>query len=110
MSVRDFLLAVPSQARAIEINDGDNRGVVYATPLTCGDTTKLQQRHPDFPLKLTPESMVDMVILKALDAEGNKMFTLEDKPLLLRQGLTRVSLVASSILGETLVVEDAEKN
>ena len=48
--------------------------------------------------------------LRAPDGEGNKMFTLEDKPILLRQGLTRVSLVASAILGETLIVEDAEKN
>ena len=83
---------------------------IFASPLSCGDTTKMQGKHPEFPFKLSSDAMVDLLLLKCLDANGGKVFTLEDKPILLRQDLGSISTVVGQIMGVTYTIEDAEKN
>jgi len=82
---------------------------VYCTPLTCGETSKLQQKHPNFLSNFTGEAQVDLILLKSLTKDGEKMFDLEDKPYLLRENMAVISSVAAQLIGAQFS-EDYEKN
>jgi hypothetical protein len=81
----------------IYIEDWDE--TIYVKPLTCGEMTKLQKKHGDFLANPTGEAMADLIILKALDADGNRMMTAEHKPFLMRERMNVVSAVAGEIVG-----------
>ena len=83
--------------------------VIYAGALTCRDVEKIQRKHKDFINNPTVEAMVDLIIQKAEDANGDKLFTLEDKAFLMDEELTVISEIAG-VFGETVSVEEAEKN
>jgi len=53
--------------------------------------------------------MVDLIILKAENADGEKLFTLEDKPVLMREEFTVIARVAGEMISATSA-EDHEKN
>ena len=82
---------------------------IYCTPLTCGETSKLQAKHPDFLTKFSGDAQVELIIMKSLDKNGEKIFDLEDKPYLLRENMTVISTVSSQIVGAQ-ISEDYEKN
>lgn len=48
--------------------------------------------------------------MKAETDQGDKAFDVGDKPILMRQPLTVVTNVASSLMGNLDTIEDAEKN
>jgi hypothetical protein len=83
---------------------------LYASTLTCHDVDRLQKKHKDFLTNMTIEGMVDLIILKAENADGERLFSLEDKPHLMREPVILVSRVAGEVFGSVLSVEDAEKN
>lgn len=108
MSLRDKLKErVNQDALALEIREWDE--IIYVKPLTCGEMSKLQKRHPDFLSKMSVEGMVDLIIMKCLDKDGDPAFTLEDKPLLLREKVNVITAITSEIIGSSLS-EDYEKN
>ena len=82
---------------------------LYVKPLTCGEMTKLQKKHGDFLANPTGEAMADLIILKALDADGNRSMTAEHKPLLMREKMGVVSGVAGAIIGSQ-IEEELAKN
>lgn len=82
---------------------------IYCVPLSCGEMSKLQSKHSKFLSNLTGEAMVDLIILKSLTKDGDKMFDLEDKPYLLRENMAVISSVSAQILGAQ-TSEDYEKN
>ena len=84
--------------------------VLYAGELLCGEFNKLQRKHPDFLNNQTIEALVDLIIMKAETDQGDKAFDVGDKPILMRQPLTVVTNVASSLMGNLDTIEDAEKN
>jgi len=109
MSVVDKIKArLGSQPSSYYIEEWDE--TIYARPLTCGEMTEIQRRHPDFPSKMTGDSMVDLIIRKAMDKQGNKLFSLEDKPILLKETTAIISTVVAKILSSQVTVEEAEKN
>lgn len=59
---------------------------------------------------MTIEAMVDLIILKSENVDGDKLFTLEDKPHLMREPVIVVTRVAGEVFGSVLSVEEAEKN
>jgi len=83
--------------------------VIYCTPLSCGEMSKIQSKHQNFLSNLTGDAMVDLILLKALDKDGEKLFGLEDKPYLLRENMAVISSVAANIIGAQ-ISEDHEKN
>lgn len=83
---------------------------IFAGTLTCHDVDRLQKKHKDFLNNMTIEAMVDLIILKAENADGEKLFTLEDKPHLMREPVIVVTRVAGEVFGSVLSVEEAEKN
>jgi hypothetical protein len=82
---------------------------VYCTPLSCGDMTQIQKRHPDFLSNLTGEAMVDLIIRKLTNADGEKLFDVADKGYLLGESMVVISSVAANIIGAQ-ASEDYEKN
>jgi hypothetical protein len=99
--------------KAIEIpewGDEDNPLVLYSTSVTAGDVSKLQRSHKNFLNDLTMEAMIDLIILKAETKDGEKAFTIADKPFFRRQKVDIVATLAGNMFGETLSVEEHEKN
>ena len=54
--------------------------------------------------------MVDLIIAKAEDVDGKRLFTLEDKMYLMKESVTTISDIAGRMFGDVETVEDAEKN
>ena len=82
---------------------------IWVKPLTIGEVTKLQKKYPDFFTNMTGEAMVELILMKALNKDGEKSLSLEDKPILMRQSPAVIANVAGAILGSD-VSEDYEKN
>lgn len=94
--------------KSFEVNEWGEDGValiVYTGMLTCGDVDKLQRKHPGFMNNPTVAAMVDLIIMKAEDKNGEKLFTLEDKPFLMRESVTLVSRIAGEMFSTIESVE-----
>jgi hypothetical protein len=108
MTIRDKIKGRLSAAPAsFYVEEWEEK--IYCTPLSCGEMSKLQGKHQNFLTNLTGDAMVDLILLKALDKDGEKMFDLEDKPYLLRENMAVISSVSAQILGAQ-TTEDYEKN
>lgn len=82
---------------------------VFFGPLLAGEMDKIQRKHPGFLQSASFAGMVDLIILKAETGDGEKLFTLEDKPILMREELNIIARVAADMMGADSV-EDQEKN
>lgn len=98
--------------RVVEVPEwGDDVALqIYVGPLTCSDVEKLQRKHKDFLQSMSIAAMVDLIILKAEDKAGEKLFTLEDKPHLMRETVALITRVAAEMLAGIATVEEHEKN
>jgi hypothetical protein len=83
---------------------------MWVSPLTCADIDKLQRKHKDFLQNMSISAMVDLIIQKAENKEGEKLFTLEDRPFLMREQVTVVSRVAAEMFVGIGTIEEHEKN
>ena len=102
-----------SDTKRVEVEQwGDENGplVLFVTPLSCGDFNKIQRKHPNFLNDMKIEALVDIIILKALDANGEKAFDVADKPVLMRQPVGVVTAVAGDLMGEISQVDDVKKD
>jgi len=85
--------------------------VMYARPITCYDLNELQKKHPKFMENTTIASMVDLILMKAEDEGGDRLFTAaEDRIDLMGEETSVVSSIAEQMFSEIESVEDAEKN
>ena len=99
-----------SKRKSFEVAEWGEDGVpltVYVGMLTCADVDRLQRKHPNFMSNPTVAAMVDLIIMKAEDKDGEKLFTLEDKPILMRESVTIVSKVAGEMFTTVESVEEA---
>ena len=87
---------------------GGQSVTLKASALTAQDMTVLKRKHPDFMSNPSMEGMVDLLIRKARLADGEKAFTLEHKPLLMRLALNLVSGAFGELFGEQLVADEPE--
>lgn len=108
--IRSNTASTRNRFEVAEWGDEDQPLVIYSTPLLAGEFNKLQTKHPNFLTDMKMDALVDLIILKAEDENGEKLFDLEDKPTLRRQPVVTISNVAAGIMGEMQSVEDAEKN
>lgn len=83
---------------------------IFAGPMTCYDLDRIQKKHKDFLTSQSIEGMVDLIILKAENKGGEKLFTLEDKPHLMREPLSVVARVSNDLIGSVASIEDQQKN
>lgn len=109
MSIAQRIAARTSQKRHIEVPQWGEPGSpekVYFGPLLAGELNRIQRKHPSFLQSASFEAMVDLIILKAENGQGEKLFTLEDKPVLMREEVAVISTVAAEMMSGTSV-EDA---
>ena len=108
MGLGERIAAKRNNARKVvevkEWGEDDSPLLMYISSLTCADLDKLQRKHKDFLTNPTINGMVDMIILKAEDREGQKLFTLEDKPFLMREELNTVSRIAGEMFSTVIPV------
>ena len=84
--------------------------VIFSTPVSARDLRRIQSKHKNFLQDMQIEGMVDLIILKALDQNGDKAFTLEDKQTLLDCEIGVVSEIAGKMFGTDGDLESIEKN
>lgn len=92
---------------------GDETGdfKLYCKPITCFDLNQLQKKHPDFLTNTTISAMVDLIIMKALDDNGVRLFNgIEDRVELMAEETAVVSEIANQMFAEIETQEDLAKN
>lgn len=72
----DFFASKPEKVlKSVDIEREDGKVFTfYFEPLTFRDLSKVQKKHPNFLNEQTADGMVDLVIMKAMDASGDKVF------------------------------------
>ena len=112
MSIAERIKARTSKKRHIDVEEWGEDGnpeKVYYGPLLAGELNRIQRKHPSFLQSASFEGMVDLIILKAENGQGEKMFTLEDKPVLMREEVEVISRVAAEFMSSASA-EQLEKN
>ena len=101
------------EARIIEVPEWGEDGaplLIHVYPITAGDLNKIQRKHKNFLTDQTIDGMVDLIILKAGDADNNRLFTLADKTYLMDEPAPLIANIAQEMFADIESVEDAEKN
>lgn len=102
------------KVREVEVPQwGDDSGAfkLYCKPITCYDLNLLQKKHPDFLTNTTIAAMVDLIIMKAEDQSGEKLFgAADDKMELMGEQTDVISDIANQMFAEIESQEDAVKN
>lgn len=100
------------QRRVIEVPEwGDDAPMLlYVGPITAGDIDKLQRKHKNFLNDMTIAGMVDLLIMKAETKDGERAFSLEDKPILMREPVAIIAEIVGRVFDDVVEAEDAEKN
>ena len=89
--------------------DEDSPLIIHFSPMLALEIEKIQRKHPNFFQQMTVQGMVDLIILKAEGQDGEKLFTLEDKPVLMREEFTVIARVSAEMM-TSRTVEEHEKN
>lgn len=96
------------EIKKIEVSEWGEEGkplIIYAQPMTLAETRNLFKGAKNDDLGV----MVDVIVLKSKDADGNKIFKLDDKQVLLNNADPSViARVSKDILSSTSF-EEAEK-
>lgn len=92
-----------------EWGDGENPLRIHYGAVTGHEIDRVQRKHKDFLSSPTLPAMVELMIVKSEDEAGEKLFTLEDKPILLREPLELITRVFGELFGSTSI-EEQEKN
>lgn len=92
-----------------EWGEGDTPLQLYFGPVTARDIDRVQRKHGEFLSNPTIASMVELIIIKSEDAEGEKLFTIEDKAILMNEPLTLIAELFGKIFSADSV-EEQEKN
>lgn len=101
------------EKRTIEIPEWGEDNVpliLYTSAITAGDINKLQRKHKNFLNDMTVDGMVDLIIMKAETKDGEKAFTLVDKPFLMSEEVSIIAGLSAKMFGETVSVEEQKKN
>jgi hypothetical protein len=81
--------------------------VIHASPVTLGEKNRLYRRSKENDMEL----LVDILIMKATDEHGAKLFTIEHKPTLLNKADSNVvGRIANAILADDSPKVDDLKN
>tara|TARA_R110001606_G_C15159412_1_gene626845 strand:- start:445 stop:792 length:348 start_codon:yes stop_codon:yes gene_type:complete len=92
-----------------EWGEGNSPLLIYYGAVTGRDIDRVQRKHPDFLANPTIAAMVEMIILKAEDDQGEKLFTIEDKQVLLNEPVSLIGNIFGTVFNADSV-EEQEKN
>ena len=101
-----------AERRNIEVAEWGEDGsplIVYYGPFLAIEMDKVQRKHPNFLQNISLAGMVEIIVMKAEDRDGNKLFTIEDKPTLMREPMNLITRIAGAMM-MTDSVEEQEKN
>ena len=102
------------KVREVDVPEwGDDSGAfkLYCRPVTCYDMNQLQKKHPNFLNNTTVGAMVDLIVMKAEDEGGSKLFTsAEDRIDLMGEETGVISSIAEQMFAQIESVEEQEKN
>tara|TARA_R100001510_G_scaffold21469_1_gene18795 strand:+ start:4056 stop:4400 length:345 start_codon:yes stop_codon:yes gene_type:complete len=101
------------ERKVIEIEGWGENGdplVLYSKPLTARDIIDLQNKYKNFLNEMTLEGVIDLIIRKLETEDGEKAFSVADKPIIRGFEPIKLSNIGASIIGEVTSVEEAEKN
>jgi len=102
------------EAREVVVPEwGDDSGdfKLYCKPITCADLNILQKKYPDFLENTTVEAMVDLILIKALDKDGKKIFApLQDRKDLMEEETAIISDIANQMFSEIETQDELAKN
>jgi len=103
------------EARKIEVQawaDPDGQPfAMYCFPITCYDINELQKKHPKFMENTTIAAMIDLIVMKASDESGSRLFTsAEDRIDLMGEETGVISSIAEQMFAQIESVEEQEKN
>ena len=113
MSVAARIASRQRDRRVIDVpewGEDDTPLSVYVGAITAGDIDKLQRKHKNFLNDMTIAAMVDLIIMKAEDQAGERLFSLEDKPVLMRDDFALIARIAGDMFAGIADVEEHEKN
>ncbi len=80
---------------------------IYATPVTLAEKSRLYKKSRENDMDL----LVDLLVMKAQNEKGEKLFTIEHKPTLLHKADSNViGRVANAILADDAPKADELKN
>jgi hypothetical protein len=92
----------------------DEKGVpfkLFCGSISCYDLNELQKKHPNFLENTTIGAMVDLILMKAMDESGDRLFTsAEDRIDLMGEETAVISEIANQMFADVQSVETAEKN
>lgn len=98
--------------KALEVSEWGEEGQplkIYHGPWLAMDQEKLNRLHPKWMETLSSKAMVEAIVMKAEDGNGEKLFDAEAKVILMREPAMLVAKVAGAIMSFD-TVEEQEKN
>jgi len=106
MSLADTLLEWSDSRKAFTW-----RGqTLYAGAVTVSDLQHILKKHPNVMNGTDLAGMVEVIIRKVEDEKGERVFTLEHKPKLMRMPVGDVADLFNQVFSGIETPEDAEKN
>jgi len=107
----DFFADKPEKVvKSVDIERANGKvHTIYFDDMTFRDLNKLQKKHPNFLNEQNADGMVDLVIMKAMTAEGEKFFDVGDKFKLMSENFAVVPTMFAAMFN-TIPVDEQEKN
>ena len=96
------------------LDENNNDLVVYFTKLTVKEDEKLRKKHPTFYKSMTDgdipsfSAMVDLIILKCKDEDGNAIFAQADSMYLANQDVGYITAIATGMLEKLFDIPTVE--
>lgn len=98
--------------KKLEVAEWGDEGkalVVNHGPWLAIDQERLNRLHPKWMETLSSKAFVEAIVMKAEDADGNRLFDADAKAVLMREPAILISRVAGAIMSFE-GIEDQEKN
>jgi hypothetical protein len=87
---------------------GKREITLTSRPITPADMQRISRAHPRFTSEPTLEGMIDLIILKVTDENGERAFDRGDKPMMMRMGSNKIGEIFAALYATQLVQDDDE--
>ncbi len=88
---------------------GGQEVTLYAKPMSPADNARVLKKYPNFNNSMEFSGMVEYIIIKATDADGNRVFSEKERPLLMRFDQTKIGEIFNALFGDQLDDDDEKR-
>ncbi len=88
---------------------GPKEVTLFSRPLNGADMSAITRAHPDFMKTFSMDGMVDLIIMKARAANGEKAFDKGNRPMLMKLRTDKIGEIFSALYGNQIAEDDDEK-